>query len=155
MSAQPESRVAASARGSLASLLPDTQNQAWRGDTTSFAQRMLAKMGWREGRGLGKREDGVVEHVRVKRRLDRSHAVCGNGGIGCVLLVEKVVGAASLRVDPRRGRRGGHLSSRPTVGSTDSRAKLGLRGPRAALHPLRRRRRRGFQLERCMGMRFG
>ena len=70
MSSQPESRVAASARGSLASLLPDTQNQAWRGDTTSFAQRMLAKMGWREGRGLGKREDGVVEHVRVTRRLD-------------------------------------------------------------------------------------
>jgi len=70
MSAQPAERVAASARGSLASLLPDTQNLAWRSDSTSFAQRMLAKMGWREGRGLGKREDGVVAHVRVKRRLD-------------------------------------------------------------------------------------
>lgn len=70
MSAQPAARLAESQQGRLASLLPDTTNIAWARDSGSFAQRMLAKMGWKEGRGLGKREDGVVEHVRVKRRLD-------------------------------------------------------------------------------------
>ena len=62
-------RAAASA-GVLAAQLPDTSNKAWRDDTSSFAQRMLKKMGWSAGKGLGKREDGVVEHVRVKRRVD-------------------------------------------------------------------------------------
>ena len=28
--------------------------------------QMLAKMGWKEGRGLGQREDGITSHVRVK-----------------------------------------------------------------------------------------
>jgi Pin2-interacting protein X1 len=50
--------------------LPDTQNKAWRSDKNSFAQKLLAKMGWTEGKGLGKREDGIVDHVRVKRRID-------------------------------------------------------------------------------------
>lgn len=36
----------------------------------SFAKRHLEKMGWKEGTGLGKRRDGLVEHVKIKQRED-------------------------------------------------------------------------------------
>lgn len=47
----------------------DTENAAWKMDKTKFGYRMLQKMGWEEGKGLGANEDGVVEHVRVRRKL--------------------------------------------------------------------------------------
>lgn len=50
--------------------LPYTQNQAW-AKGGGFGARMLAKMGWTEGKGLGKKEDGSVTHVRVKKRADQ------------------------------------------------------------------------------------
>ena len=34
----------------------------------SFAKRQLEKMGWKEGTGLGKRRDGLVEHIKIKQR---------------------------------------------------------------------------------------
>ena len=39
-------------------------------DKTGFGFRMLAKMGWSEGKGLGANEDGAATHVRVKKRQD-------------------------------------------------------------------------------------
>ncbi|KAL3782439.1 hypothetical protein HJC23_006012 [Cyclotella cryptica] len=36
----------------------------------SFAKRQLEKMGWKEGTGLGKRRDGLVEHVKIRQRED-------------------------------------------------------------------------------------
>jgi hypothetical protein len=50
--------------------LPDTQNQAWSKDASRFGARMLQQMGWKEGRGLGKKEDGAVAHVKVEKRRD-------------------------------------------------------------------------------------
>ena len=31
---------------------------------------MLTKMGWTEGKGLGKKEDGMATHVKVKKKND-------------------------------------------------------------------------------------
>ncbi|KAL7529248.1 hypothetical protein ACHAWF_002900, partial [Thalassiosira exigua] len=36
----------------------------------SFAKRQLEKMGWTEGTGLGKRRDGVKDHVKIRQRED-------------------------------------------------------------------------------------
>ena len=46
----------------------DTQNQAWSKDTSNFGFRMLQKMGWGEGKGLGKNEDGMSAHIKMKKR---------------------------------------------------------------------------------------
>jgi len=35
-----------------------------------FGRRMLAKFGWEEGKGLGKREDGMKSHIVAKQRAE-------------------------------------------------------------------------------------
>ncbi len=68
----------------------DNKNAAWAkgaarrhapellADTSGFGFRMLAKMGWTAGKGLGRNEDGAAKHVQVERRdesLGASRAV--------------------------------------------------------------------------------
>ena len=36
----------------------------------SFAQKMMRRMGWQEGQGLGKDQQGMKEHIKVKQRLE-------------------------------------------------------------------------------------
>lgn len=48
----------------------DTQNRAWKDDKTSFGFRMMKKMGWKEDKGLGKDETGIVASVKIKKRED-------------------------------------------------------------------------------------
>lgn len=36
--------------------------------STSFAAKQMAKMGWKEGTGLGKKRDGIVSHIKVQKR---------------------------------------------------------------------------------------
>lgn len=56
----------------------DTENAVWKMDKTKFGYRMLQKMGWEEGKGLGVKEDGVIEHIRVRRK----HSSGGVGAAG-------------------------------------------------------------------------
>ncbi|KAG5189305.1 G-patch domain-containing protein [Tribonema minus] len=53
-----------------------TLNQAWANSRTDgIAYKLMRKMGWSEGKGLGKDEDGIASHIRVQRRD-------GNLGLG-------------------------------------------------------------------------
>ncbi|XP_031778019.1 uncharacterized protein LOC100124009 isoform X2 [Nasonia vitripennis] len=43
----------------------------WSEDSNKFGQKMLEKMGWTSGKGLGAKEQGMVEHIRVKVKNDQ------------------------------------------------------------------------------------
>jgi len=53
----------------------DPQNVGWERDKSKFGMKMLQKMGWSEGKGLGKTEEGMTSHIKVSMKRD-------NGGIG-------------------------------------------------------------------------
>lgn len=36
--------------------------------SSSFAAKQMAKMGWKSGTGLGKKRDGMVSHIKVRKR---------------------------------------------------------------------------------------
>ncbi|KAL8185030.1 UNVERIFIED_CONTAM: PIN2/TERF1-interacting telomerase inhibitor 1 [Gekko kuhli] len=44
----------------------DPQNSTWSKDESKFGQKMLEKMGWSKGKGLGAQEQGKTEHIRVR-----------------------------------------------------------------------------------------
>eukprot|EP01036_Dinobryon_divergens_P023197 gene23197-31517_t len=48
--------------------LEDTLNQRWKNDKSGFGFKMLQKMGWKEDKGLGKNETGIVSSVKIKKR---------------------------------------------------------------------------------------
>ncbi len=47
---------------------PDHRNADWANDTSNFGQKMLLKMGWSKGKGLGKNEQGTNDNLRAIRR---------------------------------------------------------------------------------------
>ncbi|KAJ2484654.1 hypothetical protein EV174_002261 [Coemansia sp. RSA 2320] len=53
----------------------DPRNTNWSSDKGRFGFKMLEKMGWSEGKGLGAKEDGMQEHVKIKLKTN-------NFGIG-------------------------------------------------------------------------
>ncbi|XP_039179480.1 PIN2/TERF1-interacting telomerase inhibitor 1 isoform X2 [Crotalus tigris] len=44
----------------------DPRNSAWSKDESKFGQKMLEKMGWSKGKGLGAQEQGNTEHITVQ-----------------------------------------------------------------------------------------
>lgn len=60
-------------------------------DRQGFGYQLMTRMGWTEGKGLGKREQGSNTHVRIERRLDTAgigHTLdrTGNSGLASGLL---------------------------------------------------------------------
>lgn len=50
----------------------DPRNEAWSRDTAKYGYRMLQKMGWMDGKGLGLKEEGDTNFVRIKKKRDNS-----------------------------------------------------------------------------------
>ncbi|NXC41519.1 PINX1 inhibitor, partial [Penelope pileata] len=44
----------------------DPRNSAWSKDESKYGQKMLEKMGWSKGKGLGAQEQGNTEHIKVQ-----------------------------------------------------------------------------------------
>jgi Pin2-interacting protein X1 len=55
-------------RSKLSTVLNESSSEKI--SSTSFAAKQMAKMGWKEGTGLGKKRDGIVSHIKVKKRED-------------------------------------------------------------------------------------
>jgi len=49
----------------------NAQNKNWYKSPDHFGAKMLSKMGWSEGKGLGANEQGMSEYIRVKERSDQ------------------------------------------------------------------------------------
>ncbi|GMF12208.1 unnamed protein product [Phytophthora lilii] len=52
----------------LLSKLGGMANEGAAAEVSDFARRQMEKMGWSAGKGLGKNEQGMKSHVKVKRR---------------------------------------------------------------------------------------
>ncbi|KAG2520207.1 hypothetical protein JM18_000957 [Phytophthora kernoviae] len=61
------------------------KNMAWAADTSKFGFKMLVKMGWSAGKGVGKDLQGQATHVKIARRSE-------NLGVGCSLKQAEVQG---------------------------------------------------------------
>ncbi|XP_056150620.1 PIN2/TERF1-interacting telomerase inhibitor 1 [Lampris incognitus] len=48
----------------------DPRNSTWSNDESKFGQKMLERMGWSKGKGLGKTEQGSTDHIKVKVKND-------------------------------------------------------------------------------------
>ncbi|CAI2175374.1 11285_t:CDS:10 [Funneliformis geosporum] len=48
----------------------DPRNLAWSNDQNKFGYKMLSKMGWLPGKGLGVNEDGAKEHIKLSLKQD-------------------------------------------------------------------------------------
>ncbi|XP_043918637.1 PIN2/TERF1-interacting telomerase inhibitor 1 isoform X2 [Protopterus annectens] len=48
----------------------DPRNNAWSKDDSKYGQKLMEKMGWSKGKGLGAKEQGATEHIKVKLKND-------------------------------------------------------------------------------------
>ncbi|CAG8465585.1 22008_t:CDS:2, partial [Gigaspora rosea] len=48
----------------------DPRNQKWSNDKTKYGYKMLSKLGWSPGKGLGLNENGSPDYVKLSHKLD-------------------------------------------------------------------------------------
>ncbi|XP_020297018.1 ankyrin repeat domain-containing protein 11-like [Pseudomyrmex gracilis] len=53
-------------------LSPNPNGKWWSEDSNKFGQKMLEKMGWSKGKGLGINEQGITQHINIVQKNDRS-----------------------------------------------------------------------------------
>ncbi|XP_072387575.1 uncharacterized protein [Diabrotica undecimpunctata] len=46
------------------------RGKEWSQDANKFGQKLLEKMGWQSGKGLGAKEDGIKEHIKISYKND-------------------------------------------------------------------------------------
>ncbi|KAG5888813.1 hypothetical protein JTB14_016015 [Gonioctena quinquepunctata] len=46
------------------------RGKEWSQDANKFGQKMLEKMGWQHGKGLGAKESGITEHIKIPYKND-------------------------------------------------------------------------------------
>lgn len=54
----------------------DPRNLQWKNDSSKFGTKMLEKMGWKDGGGLGKKEQGRNDNIKLKANYSGK-------GLGC------------------------------------------------------------------------
>jgi len=50
----------------------DPNNKFWENDKNKFGMKMMMKMGWSEGKGLGKNEDGRADYIKTQANTTKS-----------------------------------------------------------------------------------
>lgn len=120
-----------------ASCVGDTLNQAWKNDKSKFGLKMLQKMGWTEGKGLGKNEDGVCEHVKVSKKSN-------NLGLGATRDQTGAAGWASTAVSfngvlEALGKAYGTNANKDSAKKKDKKASTKMGGSRKAKGSKRRK----------------
>jgi len=78
--------------------------------TGSVGEKLLRQWGWREGKGIGKHEDGVSTYIRVKKKDDTL-------GLGAVPANAVVAGAWWERVYDYSAKSSAEASGEPDAGS--------------------------------------
>ena len=48
----------------------DPNSLNWANNDNKFGKRLMEKMGWQSGKGLGANENGIVENIKVKLKSD-------------------------------------------------------------------------------------
>ena len=77
---------------------------------SAWAKKLLERQGWCEGKGLGKEEDGMTTHLRVKKKED-------NSALGYVKPPDGAVAQDWWAVDPFKAAAGKGATSVPTTGA--------------------------------------
>jgi Pin2-interacting protein X1 len=123
----------------MAPALADTQNARWAKDKSKFGYQMLLKMGWSEGRGTGKNEDGMASHVVVRKRQDKLALGSEEDGVGNRAFVGQIAGFSEVlarlheeHAPPSKRARASSVSSARSSASEGGRRRRSARGAEAA-----------------------
>ena len=52
--------------------LGSSTNESAGSQISAFARKQMEKMGWKDGKGLGKNEQGITTHIKVKKKVENS-----------------------------------------------------------------------------------